>query len=135
MLFGPACFLSLWRDMKESRNCGKGQWLLKLNLECVCVCVGGCPYFLLPVPLRIPRVIYSKEDCAVVKITQNPFMENPQVPGLACWSHKHICLRFSSPCTTRQTDVLIVNLNTLLEFNIHVLPPPYPPPPAPLKLL
>ena len=76
---------------------------------CVCVCVGGCPYFLLPVPLRIPRVIYSKEDCAVVKITQNPFMENPQVPGLACWSHKHICLRFSSPCTTRHTDVFIVN--------------------------
>lgn len=42
--------------------------------------VRGFPCFLF-VPLRFPRVIYSKEDFAVVKITQNPSRENPQVPG------------------------------------------------------
>lgn len=62
------------------------------------------PCFLF-VPLRFPRVTYFKEDFAVVKVIQNPSVENPQVPGLTCWSHKHICLAFVSPCTTRHTYV------------------------------
>lgn len=96
------CFGTLWNDTREAKYYGKRT----MTFEAERWVVRGFLYFLF-VPLRFCRVIYFKEDFAVVKIAQNPSMENPQVPGLTCWSHKHICLAFVSPCTTRHTDVFI----------------------------